>query len=142
MEAQQSTVLVVSNRESCGKLYYHNLLKRGVPTLAAASPHECVLFANLRPITAIVLCHLVEAQDIHLEQYRYVPELADIPIVLISLSTPDPAWMARWNIVGYLPHPASIPQLIQCLTLLERAADLPSRAKACNFPPMAYSSTA
>jgi len=110
-----SFILVVSRNVSCRRLYVDNLVRRGYVAVGVASAIEAEnLFNNAMPYLVLICC-MPTAYEPDVEGFRKTLGLVTTPVVLMSQDTPDPVWLARWNVSMCTVTPTDLRQLVEIL---------------------------
>jgi len=110
-----SFILVVSRNASCRRLYVDNLVRRGYVAVGVASALETENLLNSVMPDLVLICCMPTAYEPDVERFRRALGLVKTPIVLMSQDTPDPAWLAEWNVSLCATDLVDLRQLVEIL---------------------------
>ena len=107
-------ILIIDDDPNSAKLLSTNLEKRGHHTLAVPRFTSTVLEEMPKnPDLILVSINLPSRHaEADVEQLRSLPDMALIPILVLSTDPPDRQWMARWGVESCLLKPFDIRQLL------------------------------
>ena|GEM_PF-1814965 len=109
-----SYILIVDDDTNSRKLLSTNLEKRGQRTLAVPRIVDGLLEGMEESPDLILVginlpCRYGEAG---IERLRSLPDMALMPILVLSADPPDRQWMARWHVESCLLKPFDVRQLL------------------------------
>ena len=110
-----SCILIIDDDTNSRKLLSTNLEKRGHHTMAVPRLTSSVLEEMPKnPDLILVSINMTPCRhgEADVERLRSLPDMALIPILVLSADPPDRQWMARWGVESCLLKPFSIRQLL------------------------------
>ncbi len=107
--------LVIAHSSGCRKLIVRNLTIRGHLAVGVSTLSEARELLQRALPRLIVICEVAETPDRDVAEVRENPQLASVPVLVVSAEVPGPRWLDKWNVASFLPTSAGVPELIRLM---------------------------
>src|SRR5690606_15157441 len=109
-------ILIVCRNSNIRRFCVDNLVTRGYLAVGVESVDEGKEIIKRHVPNYVMLCCVPRLAEDEIQKIRHEhARLSDVPLVMVSMESPDRVWMNKWNVAAQFPYPIDARRLIDLL---------------------------